>query len=180
MKPNLPVLGPRLGEELREVRRGAAAGEFEELDGGRVRVAGHELEPGRGARRARRAARAGRVAAEDGVTVALEMALDDELLLEGRGYDLIHQVNTLRRDEGLEITDRIVLTLRAARASSRRSSSGTATGSRARARDGAVRGRRRAADRERATVEEARSRRWPSAPTAIGPVGGATSPTRHG
>jgi isoleucyl-tRNA synthetase len=51
------------------------------------------------------------VASADGVTVALELGLDDELLLEGRGYDLIRQVNSLRRDEGLDLTDRIVLTL---------------------------------------------------------------------
>ena len=51
------------------------------------------------------------VAAADGVTVALDMALDDELLLEGRVFDLVHQVNSMRRDQGLELTDRIVLTL---------------------------------------------------------------------
>ncbi len=31
------------------------------------------------------------------MTVALELALDDELLLEGRGYDLIRQVNRCGR-----------------------------------------------------------------------------------
>ncbi|MBA3844245.1 MAG: hypothetical protein H0X39_16785, partial [Actinobacteria bacterium] len=33
----------------------------------------------------------------------------DELLLEGRLYDRIHEVNVLRKDSGLEITDRIRL-----------------------------------------------------------------------
>jgi isoleucyl-tRNA synthetase len=51
------------------------------------------------------------VASAEGMTVALELALDDELLLEGRGYDLIRQVNQLRKDKGLEIVDRIVLTV---------------------------------------------------------------------
>jgi isoleucyl-tRNA synthetase len=51
------------------------------------------------------------VAGADGVTVALDLTLDPELELEGRVYDLIRQVNLMRRDEGLEITDRIVLTL---------------------------------------------------------------------
>ncbi len=51
------------------------------------------------------------VAAADGVTVALDTTLDDELLLEGRVYDLIRRVNTMRKDEGLELTDRIVLTV---------------------------------------------------------------------
>jgi len=43
--------------------------------------------------------------------VAVDTRLDDELRLEGRVYDLIHTVQRLRRDAGLEITDRIVLTV---------------------------------------------------------------------
>ena len=110
VKPNLPALGPRLGKELRSVQQALQAGEFEELEGGRFRAAGHELAPDevlveRGGREG------SAVASADGVTVALELALDDELLLEGRVYDLIHQVNALRRSEGLALTDRIVLTL---------------------------------------------------------------------
>ena len=38
------------------------------------------------------------VASEDGVTVALDTALDDELRLEGRLLDLIHEVNVLRKE----------------------------------------------------------------------------------
>ena len=45
MKPNLPVLGPKLGKELGAVRAALEAGDFEQLDGGRFRAAGHELEP---------------------------------------------------------------------------------------------------------------------------------------
>jgi isoleucyl-tRNA synthetase len=45
------------------------------------------------------------------VTVALDTELDDELRLEGRVLDLIHQVNLMRKEAGLELTDRIVLTL---------------------------------------------------------------------
>ena len=45
------------------------------------------------------------------MTVALDTELDDELLLEGRVLDLIHRVNTMRKEAGLELTDRIVLTV---------------------------------------------------------------------
>ena len=38
-------------------------------------------------------------------------SLDDELLLEGRVLDLIHHLNLKRREAGLELTDRIVVTL---------------------------------------------------------------------
>ena len=51
------------------------------------------------------------MAAEDGLTVALDLTLDPELELEGRARDLIRQVNQLRRDNGLELTDRIALTI---------------------------------------------------------------------
>ena len=45
VKPNLPVLGPKLGAALRDVRERSQRGEFEELDGGRFQVDGHVLEP---------------------------------------------------------------------------------------------------------------------------------------
>jgi isoleucyl-tRNA synthetase len=110
VKPNLPVLGPRLGKELRTIQQALQAGEFEELDGGRFRVAGHELEPHEVL--VERSGREGfAVASEPGLTVALDTALDDELLLEGRAYDLIRAVNQLRKDEGFALTDRIVLTV---------------------------------------------------------------------
>jgi isoleucyl-tRNA synthetase len=110
VKPNLPLLGPKLGKELGAVRAALAAGEFEELEGGRFRAAGHELDPGEVL--VERGGREGwAVASGDGVTVALELALDDELLLEAEAYELIHQVNSLRRDQGFELTDRIVLTV---------------------------------------------------------------------
>src|SRR5581483_7792892 len=106
----LPVLGPRLGKELRAVQQALAAGEFEELDGGRFRAAGHELSAAEVL--VERGGREGfAVASAEGVTVALATALDDELVLEGRVYELIHQVNSIRRTEGLELTDRIVLTV---------------------------------------------------------------------
>ena len=72
VKPNLPVLGPRLGKELRAVQQALQAGEFEELDGGRFRVAGHELAPDEVL--VERGGREGwSVAAADGVTVALDL-----------------------------------------------------------------------------------------------------------
>jgi isoleucyl-tRNA synthetase len=49
------------------------------------------------------------VASEDGVTVALDTQLDDELRLEGRLLDWIHEVNGLRKESGLAVTDRIRL-----------------------------------------------------------------------
>ena len=110
VKPNLPVLGPKLGKELGAVRAALQAGEFEELGGGRFRAGGHELAPEEVL--VERAGREGwAVASEDGVTVALDTGLDEGLEREGRVYELIHLVNSLRRDAGLELTDRIRLTI---------------------------------------------------------------------
>jgi isoleucyl-tRNA synthetase len=110
VKPNLPALGPRLGKELPAVRAALAAGDFEELPGGRFRAAGHELAPEEVL--VQRTGKEGwAIAAEDGLTVALDTTLDDALRLEGRALDLIHHLNSLRRDAGLELTDRIRVTL---------------------------------------------------------------------
>jgi isoleucyl-tRNA synthetase len=51
------------------------------------------------------------VVSNDGLSVALDVSLDDELRREGRVYDAIHHVNTMRKDAGLELTDRIRLFL---------------------------------------------------------------------
>jgi isoleucyl-tRNA synthetase len=110
VKPNLPVLGPKLGKELGNVRAALQAGEFEQLDGGRFRAAGHELGPDEVL--VEQHGREGwAVAAGDGVTVGLDTELDEELRTEGRVLDLIHQLNSMRKDAGLELTDRIVVTL---------------------------------------------------------------------
>jgi isoleucyl-tRNA synthetase len=110
VKPNLPVLGPKLGKELGAVRAALESGEFEEVSGGGFRAAGHDLSPGEVL--VERIGKEGwAVAGADGVTVALDTALDAELELEGRVLDLIHELNSMRKEAGLELTDRIVVTL---------------------------------------------------------------------
>ncbi|HZT90740.1 MAG TPA: isoleucine--tRNA ligase [Gaiellaceae bacterium] len=110
VKPNLPKLGPRLGRRLQAVREALRRGEFEELAGGRFRVDGHVLEPDEVL--VERVGVAGwAVASEAGLTVALDTELDDELRLEGRLLDRIHEVNVLRKESGLALTDRIRLWL---------------------------------------------------------------------
>jgi len=115
VKPNLPLLGPKLGKELGAVRAALEAGDFEQLAGGGVRVNGHEL----GAEEVliERRPREGWALAEDeAVTVAVTTELDDELRLEGRVLDLIHRLNSMRKDAGLALTDRIRVTLPASHA----------------------------------------------------------------
>ncbi|HEX6933025.1 MAG TPA: isoleucine--tRNA ligase [Streptosporangiaceae bacterium] len=110
VKPNFRAVAPRLGASMPLVKNALDAGDFRELDGGRFEVLGFVLEPDEVF--VERLEKAGwAVVAEDGVTVALDTTLDDELLREGRVYELIHQVNTMRKDAGLGLSDRIVLSL---------------------------------------------------------------------
>jgi isoleucyl-tRNA synthetase len=110
VKPNLRLLGPRLGKELDEVRQALEAGDFEEVANGGFRAAGHDLTADEVIVE-RRGKEGWSVAAADGITVALDARLDDGLEREGRVYDLIHRVNSMRREAGLELTDRIELTI---------------------------------------------------------------------
>ncbi len=110
VKPHLPVLGPKLGKELGAVRAALQEGAFEQLEGGRFRAAGHELGPEEVL--VERAGKDGwAVAGDAGVTVAIDTSVDDELAREGRVYELVHKVNSMRKDAGLDLTDRITLTL---------------------------------------------------------------------
>jgi isoleucyl-tRNA synthetase len=110
LKPNLPVLGPRLGARLPEIRRALEAGEWE-LRGDEIVVDGEVLGADE-VLREREAVRPGwALAAEGDLSVELDTALDEELRLEGRALDLIHEVNGMRREVGFELSDRIVLTL---------------------------------------------------------------------
>ena len=110
VRPNLKVLGPRLGPELGAVRAALEAGDFEALDGGAFRVAGLDLGPDDVL--VERTQKDGwAVATADGLSVALDTGIDDALRLEGRVYDAIHHVNNMRKDAGLELTDRIRLSL---------------------------------------------------------------------
>ena len=51
------------------------------------------------------------VEAEAGRAVALELELDDELRREGIAREIVHAVQGARKDAGLEVTDRISLSL---------------------------------------------------------------------
>ncbi len=110
IKPNFPVLGPRLGGKVKQVAAALAAGDYEERDG--VVVAAGESLSGEEVIRVERVALEGwAIASDGGLSVALDPQLDDELVLEGRALDLVRELNELRKTSGLELTDRIALRL---------------------------------------------------------------------
>jgi isoleucyl-tRNA synthetase len=107
--PRLDLIGPRYGTNLPELRRLLSEGSFE-VSNGTLRAGGFVL--GRGEFTLDYSPREGwAVEHADEYVVAVDIRVDDELRLEGRVYDLIHTVQGLRREAGLEISDRIVLTV---------------------------------------------------------------------
>lgn len=53
------------------------------------------------------------VASEDGVTVAIDTSLDEELISEGLAREFVNRIQNLRKSSGLEVTDRINITFSA-------------------------------------------------------------------
>jgi isoleucyl-tRNA synthetase len=106
--PLLKVLGPKYGRDLDLIRGLLREGEFQ-LDDGHVRVGDWMLDAGEFELRTR--ARDGfSVLDGDGFAVALDTEITPELELEGEARDLIRQIQVMRQEAGLDVTDRIRLT----------------------------------------------------------------------
>ncbi len=117
--PNFRLLGPRLGEAVKEVRAALARADAAplvdqleqhgsvllELPGGPVELGPAEVE-------VRVKGREGfAVSREGAAAVALDLDIDDDLRKRGLLRDVTRQVQSLRRDAGLELSDRIALGL---------------------------------------------------------------------
>jgi len=115
VRPNLKTLGPRLGADVNRVRQALANGDFELQPDGSCVVAGFTI-AAEDLLVERTQKEGWAVASNDdnSVTVAFDTALTDELRREGRVYELIHKVNNLRKESGLELSDRIELDIPAA------------------------------------------------------------------
>ena len=108
---NPRTLGPRLGAKVQEVIRAVKAGNVERI-GERVIAAGVELEAGEYDVRLA-AAHPESTAALPGSTglVELDTAVTPELAAEGTARDVVRAVQQARRDAGLAVSDRILLTV---------------------------------------------------------------------
>jgi isoleucyl-tRNA synthetase len=115
--PNFRALGPRLGPRVNEVKAALAAADGsalrQALDAdGFVEVAGERLVAGEVELRAGHH-EGYAVVADAGWAVALDLAIDDELRHEGLARDLARELNDLRKQAGLALTDRVALTVEA-------------------------------------------------------------------
>src|SRR5437667_6237 len=107
VKPDLKVLGPKLGKDLPRVRQALAEGRYERRDG-TISVEGFELSDTE-VLISHEGAPGHAVGRDAGATVALETKFTPELELEGLARELAHHLNNLRKEAGLEVSDRIAL-----------------------------------------------------------------------
>ncbi|HUJ54532.1 MAG TPA: isoleucine--tRNA ligase [Gaiellaceae bacterium] len=112
VKPNLPTLGPRFGSRLPAIAAALERLDFDQDSAGDVILRdGDVLKPNEWILTVVPGNRGWPSAAGERVAVALDPELDDELLVEGEAYELIHRVNSLRKKQGFQLIDRIVLTV---------------------------------------------------------------------
>lgn len=116
IKPNFKTLGPRFGKNMKEIvqlissfdlnmiEKIEKSGQIEVeingknsiLDLSDVVISSKDIE-------------GWLVASELGTTVALDVTLNEELILEGTAREIINRVQNFRKESGLEVTDTIVL-----------------------------------------------------------------------
>ena len=115
-KPNFKTLGPKLGKKLSKVI--AYINELDDLDIEKVElgnsividIEGEEiiLEP-TDLEIISEDIEGWLVASEKGITVALDIKLNERLINEGICRELVNKIQTLRKDSGLQVTDKIIL-----------------------------------------------------------------------
>ena len=113
-KPNFRVLGKKVGPKMRAVQE--LIGKFDQKQLSTL-MAGESLEVAVEGETftltpedvaVERQVREGLVArSEAGITVVLDTQLDEELLLEGIAREVINKINTMRREGGFYVTDRV-------------------------------------------------------------------------
>jgi len=116
IKPNFKTLGPKYGKQMKQIasevgKMGQA--DISKLESSglfRINVEGSQIDltledveilskdiPGWA------------VASEGGVTVALDLTITPDLEQEGLARELVNRIQNLRKDKGLEVTDRIAV-----------------------------------------------------------------------
>ncbi len=108
---NPRVLGPRLGKQVQDVIRAVKAGQWTR-SGDVVTAAGAELRPGEYELKLTAANPDSTTAlpGSDGL-IALDTTVTPELVAEGTARDVIRVIQQARKDAGLDVSDRIRLTV---------------------------------------------------------------------
>ncbi len=114
IKPNFKTLGPKFGKQMKDVAAAITAMNDDDLKTlettgtftlptGAIALTDVEIltedVPG------------WLVASEGGITIALDVAISDELRQEGIARDFVNRIQNLRKDQQFEVTDKINITL---------------------------------------------------------------------
>jgi isoleucyl-tRNA synthetase len=116
-KPNFPVLGKRLGKQMKVVAAKISNLTTEEIttfeskgaieltldDGEKLRISSNEIEI------QRTGLKGWSVETEDGITVAVDTEITPELLKEGLSREFINRIQNMRKEADFDVTDRIVI-----------------------------------------------------------------------
>lgn len=118
VKPNFKALGPKVGKNMKaltavvnaftqeDIQRLEREGKIGlNLDGSTFELVLEDVEI------STRDIPGWLVAAENGLTVALDVTITEDLRFEGIARELVNRIQNLRKDSGLEVTDRIELFL---------------------------------------------------------------------
>ena len=119
VKPNFKTLGPRFGKDMKLVAQAIQAlsdtqvqtlekeGALKlDLEGKEIVLAADDVVI------ASKDVSGWLVASEQGVTVALDIQMNESLQLEGMARELVNRLQNIRKDLGFDVTDTISLTLR--------------------------------------------------------------------
>ena len=118
IKPNYKILGPKFGKEMKVIAQkinsfgineikeieanGSISLSFDEkninLDMNDIEIISKDID-------------GYAVASSQGITVALDIKLSEDLINEGRARELVNRLQNLRKNSGLKVTDKIDITL---------------------------------------------------------------------
>ena len=110
---NARAAGPRLGRDVQRAIKGSKSGDWSVAEDGTVTAGGLDLVEGEYALETVAGADAGSVTGllPGGGFVVLDTEVTPELAAEGLARDVVRAVQQARRDAGLDVSDRIALTL---------------------------------------------------------------------
>jgi isoleucyl-tRNA synthetase len=113
LKINFPILGKRLPDKVKEIIPASKQGKWEQLEDGRIKIAGEilEKEECQLLLEPKNPKGAAALSTNDALVI-LDLEITEELRQEGLARDVVRLIQQARKDADLNITDRINLSLK--------------------------------------------------------------------